>query len=287
MSFNFTKQSYTLKAVSSANVRPYDEDRFRLLACKDAIFIIVLDGHGGDTCVKIITESLEAIIARIFTFLDFSDIQQMLDATTQVYRELVNITNECDSGSCMAMVMILPDNTMIASHLGDCRIYVFNHEIKYISQDHDPITEKDAVRARGGRVTFSQYGPRVMGVLAVANAFGDKIVKGVGREPTIHLVGRDWNQFLITSDCCTNAINRTKISHEPTLDSEGLPVEIPLHQKQAAAEPAVTEEIIRIFSSAILATENKHKAMDVCIDTFVRLAETYPDNYSIVCGSRI
>ena len=80
MSFEFTKQPYTLKAVSSANGRPYDEDRFRLLVCKYAIFIIVLDGHGGDRCVKMITESLEAIIARIFTFLDFSDIQQVLDA---------------------------------------------------------------------------------------------------------------------------------------------------------------------------------------------------------------
>ena len=287
MSFEFTKQPYTLKAVSSANDRPYDEDRFRLLVCKDAIFIIVLDGHGGDACVKIITESLEAIIARIFTFLDFSDIQQVLDATAQVYRELVNITNECESGSCMAMVMILPDNTMIASHLGDCRIYVFDHEIKYISQDHDPISEKDDVRARGGRVTFSQYGPRVMGILAVARAFGDKSVIGVGREPTIRLVGRDWNQFFITSDCCTDAINRTKISHEPTFDSEGYPVEIPLHQKQAAAEPDVTAEIIRIFSAAILETETKYQAMGVCIDAFVRLAETYPDNYSIVCGSRI
>ena len=287
MSFEFTKQSYTLKAVSSANGRPYDEDRFRLLVCKDAVFIIILDGHGGDTCVKIITDSLEAIIARIFTFLDFSDIQQVLDAIAQVYIELADITNECESGSCMAMVMILPDNTMIASHLGDCRIYVFNHEIMYISQDHDPISEKDAVRTRGGRVTFSQYGPRVMGVLAVARAFGDKGIIGVGREPAIHVVGRDWNQFFITSDCCTDAINRTKISHEPTLDSEGYPVEIPLHQKQAAAEPDVTAEIIKIFSDAILATENKHKAIDVSVDAFVGLAETYPDNYSIVCGSRI
>ena len=60
MSFEFTKQPYTLKAVSSANDRPYDEDRFRLLACKDAIFIIELDGHGGDTCVNIIISTIIA-----------------------------------------------------------------------------------------------------------------------------------------------------------------------------------------------------------------------------------
>jgi serine/threonine protein phosphatase PrpC len=272
--------------VFSANGRPYDEDRFRLLACKDAIFIIVLDGHGGDTCVITITDSLEAIIARIFTFLDFSDIQQVLDAIAQVYRELAELTKDCDSGSCMAMVMILPDNTMIASHLGDCRIYVFNHDIIYISQDHDPISEKDAVRKRGGRVIFSQNGPRVMGVLAVARAFGDKGIIGLGVEPTICLVGKNWNQFLITSDCLTDAINRTKISHNPTLDEEGYPVEIPLHEKQSAAEPAVTEEIIRTFSAAILETETKYEAMNICMNAFVKLAETFPDNYSIVCGSR-
>lgn len=286
MSFEFTKQPYTLKAVFSPNGRPYDEDRFRLLVCKDAIFIIALDGHGGDTCVNIITASLEDIIARIFTFLDFSDIQQVLDATAQVYRELAELTKDCESGSCMAMAMILPDNTMIASHLGDCRIYVFNHDIIYISQDHDPISEKDAVKKRGGRVIFSQNGLRVMGILAVARAFGDKGIIGVGREPTIHIVGRNWNQFLITSDCLTDAINRTKISHIPTLDEEGYPVVIPQHEKQAAAEPLVTEEIVRIFSSAIIETETKYEAINVCMNAFVKLAETFPDNYSIICGSR-
>ena len=286
MSFEFTKPlHFALKAVSSPNSRLYDEDRLIVLVCKSAIFIIVLDGHGGDTCVITITDSLEPIISRIFTFLDFSDIQQVLDATSQVYRELAELTKDCESGSCMAMAMILPDNTMIASHLGDCRIYVFNHDIMYISQDHDPLSDKDAITTRGGRVSLLN-GPRLVGGLAVARAFGDKSIKGVGREPTIHFVGRNWNQFLITSDCLTDAINRTKISHIPTLDEEGYPVEIPLHEKQSAAEPAVTEEIIRTFSAAILETETKYEAMNICMNAFVKLAETFPDNYSIVCGSR-
>lgn len=286
MSFEFTNSTFTVKTASSSNGRPYNEDRVISLACKGAIFIIVLDGHGGDMCVNIITGSLEAIIARIFTFLDFSDIQQVLDANRQIYIELAELTKDCESGSCMALAMILPDNTLISSHLGDCRIYVFNHQIMYISQDHDPISDKDGVRARGGRVSFLN-GPRLVGGLAVARAFGDKDIKGVGREPTIHLVGRDWNQFLITSDCLTDAINRTKISTEPSLDDEGLPVIIPLHQKQANAEPAVTEEIVSIFSSAIIKTEKKDEAMGVCVDNFIKLAETFPDNYSIVCCSRI
>ena len=287
MSFEFTKPlQYTLKAVSSPNSRPYDEDRLRVLACREATFIIILDGHGGDQCVITITNSLEEIIARIFTFLDFTDIQLLLDATSQVYSELAELTNECESGSCMAMAIILPDNTMIASHLGDCRIYVFNHQIKYISQDHDPISDKDGVRVRGGRVSLLN-GPRLVGGLAVARAFGDKNIKGVGREPTIHLIGRNWNQFLITSDCLTDAINRTKISHEPSLDEDGYPVIIPLHEKQATVEPLVTEEIVRIFSSAIIGTETKDEAMSICLASFVGLAKTFPDNYSIVCVSRI
>jgi serine/threonine protein phosphatase PrpC len=286
MTFEFTSSTYTLKAVSSANSRPYDEDRFRFLVCRGAVFIIVLDGHGGDTCVNIITVSLEEIIDRIFTLTDFSDNQQVLDAIEQFYSELINLTNECESGSCMAMVMILPDNIMIASHLGDSRIYVFNHEIVYISQDHDPISDMDGVKARGGRVSLMNI-PRLVGGLAVARAFGDKSIKGVGRQPTIHLVGKNWNQFMITSDCLTDAINRTKISTEPSLDDNGFPVIIPYHEKQAAAEPAVTEEIVRIFSSAILGTETKNEAIGVCLASFVALAKTFPDNYSIVCGSRM
>jgi len=289
MSFEFTSSPYTLKAISSANGRPYDEDRFRFLVCKGATFIIVLDGHGGDTCVNIITSSLEEIIARIFTLLDFTDIQLMLNATEQMYTELTNITNESTSGSCMAMVIILPDNTMIASHLGDSRIYVFNHQIMYISQDHDPISDKDGVRARGGRVSFLN-GPRVVGGLAVARAFGDKDIKGVGRQPTIKLIGKDWNQFLITSDCLTNAINtneRNTNPIEPQLDNEGYQIHKPIHELQAEAEPAVTEKIIKIFSSALIGTETKEEAMSVCVASFVEQAKTYPDNYTIVCGSRI
>ena len=289
MSLTLSGQNFILCGKTSSNDRPYDEDRFRVFACKNAIIITILDGHGGDTCVNMITELLEAIISRIFTPLDFSDIQSILDATSQVYRELDEHTNKCESGSCMAMVIILPDNTMIASHLGDCRIYVFNHEIVYISQDHDPISDKDGVKIRGGKVYYTN-GPRLIGGLAVARAFGDKNIKGVGREPTIQLVGRNWNQFLITSDCLTDAINtiiRNKFSVEPILDEDGLPVVIPLHEKQTIAEPMVTEEIVRIFSSSILGTETKNDAMSICLDSFVALAKTFPDNYSIICGSRI
>jgi serine/threonine protein phosphatase PrpC len=289
MFFEFTKSPFTLKAISSPNGRPYDEDRFRLLACKDAIFIIVLDGHGGDTCVNIINNSLEEIIARIFTFLDFTDIQLMLDATAQIYIELADLTNECVSGSCMAMVIILPDNTLIASHLGDSRIYIFNHQIMYISQDHDPISDKDGIRVRGGRVSFLN-GPRLVGGLAVARAFGDKDIKGVGREPTIHLVGRNWNQFLITSDCLTDALNTNERNinlTEPQLDKEGLPIHKPFHEIQADAEPLVTEKIIKIFSSAIIETETKDEALSLCLESFIEQAKTFPDNYTIVCGSRI
>lgn len=285
MSSEFTNSTFTVKTASSSNGRSYNEDRVISFACKGAIFIIVLDGHRDDKCVNIITDSIEDIITRIFTFLDFSDIQLLLDANRQIYIELAELTKDCESGSCMAMIMILPDNTMIASHIGDCRIYVFNHNIMYISQDHDPISDKNDVIARGGRVSFL-YGPRLVGGLAVARAFGDKSIKGVGREPTIHLVGKNWNQFLITSDCLTDAINKTKISTELILDEQGYPVEIPQHEKQAAAEPAVTEEIVRIFSSAIIETETKHDAMSVCMASFIRLAETFPDNYSIVCGSK-
>jgi serine/threonine protein phosphatase PrpC len=286
MSFEFTNSTFTVKTASSSNGRPYNEDRVISLACKGAIFIIVLDGHGGDMCVNIITGSLEAIIARIFTFLDFSDIQQVLDANRQIYIELAELTKDCESGSCMALAMILPDNTLISSHLGDCRIYVFNHQIMYISQDHDPVSEAAAVKARGGRVLFHN-GPRLSGILAVARAFGDKSIKGVGREPTIQNVGRNWNQFMITSDCLIDAIyNITKVSTESTLDEHGYPVEIPLHEKQAAAEPVITDEIVRIFSSAIVKTETKYDAIEVCMNEFVKFAQTFPDNYSIVCGSK-
>lgn len=286
MSLTFHNGIYTLRAETSPNGRPYDEDRYRVLVCRGITLIIVLDGHGNDECVNRINASLEAVINGIFSHLDFSAIQILLEANRQIYTELAELTKDCESGACMAMLMILPDNTMIASHLGDCRIYVFNHQIMYISQDHDPVSEVAAVKTRGGRVLFHN-GPRLSGILAVARAFGDKSIKGVGREPTIQNVGRNWNQFMITSDCLIDAIyNITKVSTESTLDEHGYPVEIPLHEKQTAAEPVITDEIVRIFSSAIVKTETKYDAIEVCMNEFVKFAQTFPDNYSIVCGSK-
>ena len=285
MSLSFYNHSFTLKGQTSPNGRPYNEDRCCIFVHENITFIFVLDGHGGDICVNKIYESLHDIIAIIFFSLDLSDIQQIINANKQIYIELDELTKDYESGCCMAMIIILPDNTMIASHLGDCKIYVFNHNILYISQDHDPLSEMAEVRKRGGRVSLIN-GPRLVGGLGVARAFGDKNIKGVGREPEIQIIGRDWNQFMLTSDCLTDSLTNMKISKDQIFDEEGYPVEVPLHEKQKNAEPAVTEEIIKIFSLAIKNTETKYEAVEECMNELIKVAEKFPDNYSIVCGSK-
>ena len=288
MSFSLYNNSFILIGNTDPNNCAYNEDRLRIFTYKEITFSFILDGHGGDECVSIIYDSLSHIVPKLFFSVDIYDIQQIFNANNQIYVELVELTKDYDSGCCMAMIIILPDNTMIASHLGDCKIYVFNHNIMYISQDHDPLSEMTEVRKRGGRVSLIN-GPRLIssiGSLGVARAFGDKNVKGVGKEPTIQIIGKDWNQFMLTSDCLTDSITRTKISMEQEYDDEGCPVIVPLHEKQKNAEPAVTDEIVKIFSLAIKNTDNKYEAMNLCINELIKIANNFPDNYSIICGSK-
>jgi serine/threonine protein phosphatase PrpC len=288
MSLSFYNHSFILKGQTSPNGCSYSEDRCCIFVHENITFNFVLDGHGGDICVNKIYESLNDVIFRTFFSLDLSDIQQIINANRQIYIELVELTKDYESGCCMAMIIILPDNTMIASHLGDCKIYVFNHNIMYISQDHDPLSDMAEVRKRGGRVSLIN-GPRLVssfGNLGVARAFGDKNIKGVGKDPEIQIIGSNWNQFILTSDCLTDSLTRMKISTEQIIDEEGYPVEVPLHEKQKEAEPAVTEEIIKIFSLAIKSTETKYEAIEECMSELVKVAEKFPDNYSIICGSK-
>ena len=274
---------------TSSNGLSYNEDRIEhIILPNGIIFLIVIDGHGGDECVKIIHDNIYNIIDMLFSSIDITNIQEIYDKINHMYCELVNITNNIQSGACISIVTKLPNNYLFVSHLGDCRIYIFNKtQIIFISKDHDPSDEYEGkqVKLRGGRVTFMN-GPRLSGKLGVSRAFGDYEIKGVGKEPDIKIfTPTSWTHFLINSDCITDSIRKKYLSLEPSYDEYGNVYISPMHILQQEAEPNVTEELSSIITNYILNSSSIIEAIENIIENLIQIAKTYPDNYSIIIGS--
>lgn len=290
-SFNIKLPSIYIQGDTSSNGLSYNEDRIEhIILPNGIIFLIVIDGHGGDECVKIIHNNIYNIIDMLFSSIDITNIQVIYDKINHLYCELDNITNNIESGACISIVTKLPNNYLFVSHLGDCRTYIFNKtQLIFISKDHDPSDEYEAkqVKLRGGRVTFVN-GPRLSGKLAVSRAFGDCQIKGVGKEPEINIFApNSWTQFVINSDCITDSIRQKYISSEPTYDEDGNVYMSPMHILQQEAEPNVTEELSKIIRNYILNSSSIYEAIENIIENLIKNAKTYPDNYSIIIGTLI
>lgn len=288
-SFNINLHSLCIQGDTSPNGLSYNEDRIEhIILSNGIIFLIVIDGHGGDECVKTIQENIYNIINVLFNSIDITNNQEIYDKIKQMYRELDNITKNIQSGACISIVTKLPNNYLFVSHLGDCRVYIFNKtQLIFISKDHDPSDEYEGkqVKLRGGRVTFFNS-PRLSGKLGVSRALGDCEIKGVGKEPEIKLFSHDmWTHFLVNSDCLTDAIRQKYISNEPSYDENGFPCLSPLHILQQEAEPNVTEELSIIITNYMVNSSSKNEAIENIIKILIEKAKTYQDNYSIILGS--
>jgi serine/threonine protein phosphatase PrpC len=290
-SFNISLPSFYIQGDTSSNGLSYSEDRIEhIILPNGIIFLIVIDGHGGDECVKLIQSNIYNIIDILFNSVDLINIQEIYEKIKNLYCELDQLTHNIQSGACISIVTKLPNNYLFVSNLGDCRTYIFNKtELVFISKDHDPSDEyeKQQVKLRGGRVTFFN-GPRLSGILAVSRALGDCQIKGVGKEPEIKIFSPNmWTHFLINSDCLTDSIRKKYISSEPSFDENGNLCISPFHILQQEAEPNVTEELSNLITSNISSASSTVEAIENIIQNLIENGKTYPDNYSIIIGALI
>jgi serine/threonine protein phosphatase PrpC len=288
-SFNISLPSFYIQGDTSSNGLSYSEDGIeRIILQNGIIFLIVIDGHGGNECLKLIQSNIYNMIDILFTSIDITNIQEIYDQIKNLYCELDKLTHNIQSGACISIITKLPNNYLFLSYLGDCRTYIFNNtQLVYISKDHDPSDEYEGkqVKLRGGRVTFFN-GPRLSGKLGISRALGDCEIKGVGKEPEIRLFSPDmWTHFLVNSDCLTDAIRQKYISNEPSYDENGIPCVSPLHILQQEAEPNVTEELSILITNYMVNSCSINEALENIIKILIEIAKTYPDNYSIILGS--
>ncbi|XP_057729435.1 probable protein phosphatase 2C 39 [Arachis stenosperma] len=108
-------------------------------------------------------------------------------------------------GSTAVTAILMNCQKLVIANIGDSRAVLCKKGLaKQLSEDHEPHTESEDIKNRGGFVSkFPGDVPRVDGRLAVSRAFGDKsLKKHLSSEPhvTVELVQDDVEFLILASD---------------------------------------------------------------------------------------
>ncbi len=108
-------------------------------------------------------------------------------------------------GSTAVTAILINCQKLVVANIGDSRAVLSKNGVaKQLSVDHEPATESEDIKNRGGFVSnFPGDVPRVDGQLAVSRAFGDKsLKKHLSSEPyvTVETIEDDAEFVILASD---------------------------------------------------------------------------------------
>ncbi|KAJ1442400.1 PPM-type phosphatase domain [Sesbania bispinosa] len=116
-----------------------------------------------------------------------------------------NQVNWVEGGSTAVTAILINCQKLVVANIGDSRAVLCKNGVaKQLSVDHEPNTESEDIKNRGGFVSnFPGDVPRVDGQLAVSRAFGDKsLKKHLSSEPyvTVEIIDDDAEFVILASD---------------------------------------------------------------------------------------
>ena len=179
-------------------IRDYMEDRCGAFALDAIDVVYIADGHGGSSTVQAIHDNV-----REYSKMYYPNLHQlfgMLDDCACAIQEDKRPL-DADDGSTLVIAFVHPDKIVIA-HCGDSKAFVFddsNGSVIWESKDHDCNNDDEVARiAKHNAIVFNN---RVMGVLTVTRAIGDKELKpyGVVCTPDVAILPRSPNTTLVLS----------------------------------------------------------------------------------------
>eukprot|EP00798_Chlamydomonas_sp_ICE-L_P017078 gene17078-23373_t len=180
----------------SFGLRSYMEDRHAVVLEASVAnmlpghsFFMVADGHGGTSVAQYLSENLYSCLAdEVRT----SGVEQLDAAAAEVALSSAYLAvdeqvpepcgNECGSTALTALVS---RTDVVVANSGDSRAVISRGGKAFpLSQDHSPERkdEQERVKAAGGHIS-NYRGVRVMGVLAMTRAIGDKSLRRYGVIP--------------------------------------------------------------------------------------------------------
>ena len=179
--------------------------QFTQRANNESGLFAIFDGHAGHNVPNYLRSHL---FDNILQEPDFW--KEPADAVKRAYSKtdssILEMSGELGRGGSTAVTAILVNcHKLIVANIGDSRAVLCKKGVaKQLSVDHEPTTEHEDIKNRGGFVSnFPGDVPRVDGRLAVSRAFGDKsLKKHLSSEPfvTVENIGDDAEFVILASD---------------------------------------------------------------------------------------
>uniref|UniRef100_A0A0R0H9F2 protein-serine/threonine phosphatase n=1 Tax=Glycine max TaxID=3847 RepID=A0A0R0H9F2_SOYBN len=187
MSKNITHGFHLVKGKSYHDMEDYVVAQFRQIDNNELGLFAIFDGHAGHNVPNYLRSHL---FDNILQEPDFW--KEPADAVKRAYSKtdssILEMSGELGRGGSTAVTAILVNKGVA----------------KQLSVDHEPTTEHEDIKNRGGFVSnFPGDVPRVDGRLAVSRAFGDKsLKKHLSSEPfvTVEIIEDDAEFVILASD---------------------------------------------------------------------------------------
>ncbi|KAE9616999.1 hypothetical protein Lal_00034141 [Lupinus albus] len=202
---HITHGFHLVKGKSSHPMEDYVVAQFKQVDNHELGLFAIFDGHSGHNVPDYLRSHL---FDNILKEPDFWT--EPLDAVKRAYTmtdsTILEKSGELGKGGSTAVTAILVNcQLLIVANIGDSRAVICQNGVaKPLSVDHEPTTEYEDIKNRGGFVSnFPGDVPRVDGQLAVSRAFGDKsLKKHLSSEPfvTMETIDDDAEFVILASD---------------------------------------------------------------------------------------
>lgn len=205
MSKHITHGFHLVKGRSYHEMEDYLVARFKQIDNHELGLFAIFDGHAGHNVPNYLQSHLFDNILKEPDFWT-EPVNAVKEAYSITDSSILEKSGELGRGGSTAVTAILIDGQkLVVANIGDSRAVLSKKGVaKQLSVDHEPNTEHEDIKNRGGFVSrFPGDVPRVDGRLAVSRAFGDKsLKKHLSSEPhvTVEKISEDAEFVILASD---------------------------------------------------------------------------------------
>ncbi|CAL0303762.1 unnamed protein product [Lupinus luteus] len=202
---HITHGFHLVKGKSRHPMEDYVVAQFKQVDNHELGLFAIFDGHSGHNVPDYLQSHLFDNILKEPDFWT-EPVDAVKRAYTMTDSTILEKSGELGKGGSTAVTAILVNcQLLIVANIGDSRAVICQNGVaKPLSVDHEPTTEYEDIKNRGGFVSnFPGDVPRVDGQLAVSRAFGDKsLKKHLSSEPyvTLETIDDDAEFVILASD---------------------------------------------------------------------------------------
>uniref|UniRef100_A0A1D1YT51 protein-serine/threonine phosphatase n=1 Tax=Anthurium amnicola TaxID=1678845 RepID=A0A1D1YT51_9ARAE len=202
------KVTYGFSLVKGKATHPmedYHVAKFVHMKGKELGLFAIFDGHLGDSVPAYLQKNLFSNILKEEEFWTYPD-RALSKAYEKTDTAILSHSPDLGRGGSTAVTAILINGRKLwIANVGDSRaVLAKTGQVRQMTVDHEPSTERGSIENRGGFVSNMPGDvPRVNGQLAVSRAFGDKSLKSHLRsDPDISFeeIGSDTELLILASD---------------------------------------------------------------------------------------